>query len=69
MNHVFLLQHVIESDDNEYIKTIGIFSSEDIARSVIDDIKNNPGFKDYPEGFVIDKYILNKVFWGDGFEV
>jgi homoserine kinase type II len=64
--HVYLLQHV-RSDDEDSCKTIGIYSSDEEARAAIVRLRDKPGFRDYPEGFSIGPYPLNKDHWVDGF--
>lgn len=69
MKYVFLLEHVrIDEDDGcEYLKTIGVYSSQANAEAVINQLKEKPGFVNYPDGFNIDKYEIDKIFWNDGF--
>ena len=70
MNFVFLLQHVArEGEDDEDVKTIGVFSSEDSARSAIDKLRNVPGFRDFPSSFVISRKLVDQVSWEEGFGV
>lgn len=64
---VFLLHHVREDDEDEDIKLIGVFSSEEKAIEVRNSIIDQPGFKDYPDGFSVDRYVLDKVSWAEGF--
>jgi len=67
MEYVYLLQHSYEQNEIEEIKTIGVYSTEDLANTVIEKYKNLPGFKDYPDGFNIDKYKMNSNSWEEGF--
>lgn len=67
MNKVFLVQHAYEIEGMDEIKTIGIYSTEENAKKVVEEYKKLPGFKDYPEGFYIGSYELDKSFWEDGF--
>ena len=67
MKYVYLLEHLRVSDDAEHNKTIGIYSSEDAAKAAVDLLKRKPGFADYPEGFNIDRYEVDKTFWESGF--
>jgi hypothetical protein len=39
-------------------KTIGIYSSRDMAEQAIKRIITRPGFRDFPEYFKIDEYIV-----------
>jgi len=70
MEFVFLLQHVAREDEvDEDVKTIGVFSSEDTARSAIDQLRNMPGFRDFPSSFVISRKLVDQVSWEEGFGV
>ena len=70
MEFVFLLQHVArEDEDDEDVKTIGVFSSEDVASFAIDQLRNRPGFRDFPDSFVISRKLVDQVSWEEGFGV
>lgn len=65
---VYLVEHVREKSDGESdIKTIGIYSSEKNAKDAIDKISKLIGFRDYPDGFTADKYLIDEDHWQDGF--
>lgn len=65
---IYVLHHVHEFEDgNEDVKLLGIFSSEKKAMEMIKEYKKIPGFKDYSEGFSINKYIIDKAEWLEGF--
>jgi hypothetical protein len=68
--HVYLAQHVHEFDDgHEDVKMLGVFSSEENAQAAIARVKDQPGFKDTPEGFHVTEYQVDteSVGWGEGF--
>ncbi len=79
MESVFLLQHLhVNSDDNECVKTIGIYATRDDAVCAIERLSSEPGFKDYPKlidpieddeesGFYIDEYEIGKDHWAEGY--
>jgi len=64
---VFLLQHSYEVNRVENSKIIGIYSSREIAESIIIKYKKLPGFKHYPNDFFIDGYELDEDSWQEGF--
>jgi homoserine kinase type II len=64
---VFLLQHVIEDEDYESIKTCGVYSSESLAEAAIKKLSICPGFRDYSDGFHITEYQINTIEWSEGF--
>ncbi len=69
MKSVYFVQHEnIEDDYIEEPRTIGIYSSEKLAQEAVERAKKLSGFSDYPEGFQITKYILNKDQWTIGFK-
>ena len=68
MKHVYLLWHIHEFDDgDEDSKLLGIFSTEEIAKSKIAYYQKLPGFSESLEGFEISKYEIDYEYWQDGF--
>ena len=68
MTEVFVVQHVArEGYDNEDIKFIGVYSTEKAAQGAIHRLTPQPGFADYPDGFHIDRYELDRDHWVEGF--
>ena len=69
MNTVYFVQHEnIEDDDIEESRIIGIYTSEKLAREVVERAKKLSGFNDFPEGFQVTKYILDLDQWAVGFK-
>jgi hypothetical protein len=48
---------------------IGVYSSEMEARSAIRRLKGHPGFVDFPQGFQVHAYQLNRDHWIEGFVI
>lgn len=70
MKSAYLLWFVQERegvDDCELL--IGVYSSEDAAKKAIERVKGQKGFSDFPEGFQICPYELDKDHWTEGFIV
>lgn len=68
MADVFVLHHVHEaSNGDEDVKLLGVYSSEPEAKSAIERLKNQPGFREHLEGFCITRYELNRDEWREGF--
>ena len=69
--NVFVLQHVREYDDGEGedVKLIGVYSTEENANATIRRFLKLPGFRDYPNGFHVSKYPLDKDHWAEGFGI
>jgi hypothetical protein len=65
---VFLLQHVrVDDEYGDDAKLIGVYSSEANASAAIERLKAQPGFRDAPAGFHIDRYELDQDQWTEGF--
>ncbi len=64
---VFMLSHLRSDEDDSDLKICGIFSSEEQAHIAINEYITKPGFKDYPNGFDVGPFIINKLYWDEGF--
>ena len=64
---VYVLWHEYETEEFEDSKMIGVYSTRERAQEAIERLKTQPGFIDYPDGFVIDPYTLDKDEWTEGF--
>jgi hypothetical protein len=68
MDTVYLLWHSHPTGANENNdKLIGVYSSEDKAKSAQERLAKQPGFKDCVEGFEIAKRTLDKDSWTEGY--
>jgi hypothetical protein len=68
MNVVFLLWHSHAIGDGETDdKLIGVYSSEAEAEAAKARKLQYEGFRDEPDGFLIDKYELNRDYWSEGY--
>ncbi|AZA98582.1 hypothetical protein EG359_02720 [Chryseobacterium joostei] len=68
LKSIFSISHIYTVDtstDDERI--IGAFSNLVMAEQVVEQLKEQPGFKDYPENFIIDEVELNQLLWTSGF--
>lgn len=62
---VYLLWH----GEGQYsLKLLGVYSTETGAISRIKESLNLPGFKDFPDEFVISHYEVDTDCWTEGFE-
>ena len=48
---------------------IGVYSSESQAKAAIERVKKEKGFADFPQGFHVYPYELDKDHWREGFIV
>jgi hypothetical protein len=68
MDRAYLLQHVrLDDDDPADVRVIGVYSSKRSAQAAIERLKDQPGFREYPESFTIDEYDLDADHWVEGF--
>ena len=66
---VYVIQHthVLADCDEEDVKFIGVYSSEDAANMAIERASIRPGFVDSKDGFSIDKYVVDEDNWTSGY--
>ena len=65
---VYLVEHAREINADETdVKTIGIYSDEEKAREAIARTSKLVGFRDHPDGFTADKYLVDESRWEEGF--
>jgi hypothetical protein len=68
MDTVYLLEHVRSRfEEDEDVKTIGVYRNEASAKDAIDRLGAQPGFKDHPEGWIISAMRLDQDHWSEGF--
>ena len=66
MERVYVLWHV-HGSSAENAKLIGVYRTDSDARAAIERLRDRPGFRDHPTGFLIDPYVLNGDHWSEGF--
>ena len=65
---VFLLWHVNEllgGEEDE--KLIGVYSSQETAERAKQRVLSQPGFRNVPEGFLINRYQVDQDHWTEGY--
>jgi hypothetical protein len=68
METVYLLEHVhVLDEDDEDVKTIGVYRSEASAKEAIRRLGEQPGFRDHPEGWSISAMRMDQDHWPEGF--
>lgn len=68
MNTVWLLWFEQEhrgEEDTELL--IGVYRTEEAAKVAIDRLKDQPGFRNHPQGFYVYERILDMDSWTEGF--
>lgn len=65
---VYVLHHVHTfASGSEDVKLIGVYSSNENARTAIKRLSQMLGFSEAPDGFHIDEYQLDKDHWAEGY--
>jgi hypothetical protein len=67
---VYLLEHLHEFEDgHEETKIIGIFSTREKAQAALDRVRDQPGFRERPEGFDISENEVDPdiLGWTEGY--
>lgn len=67
MDEVYVLHHEYEWYGRDEVKLIGVYRSRQDAEAAIARVRDQPGFRDWPEGFSVDAYRLGEDEWADGF--
>jgi hypothetical protein len=65
---VYIVQHAYENDAGyDEVKFIGAYSSEQTAKTAVERLCLQPGFRDRPEGFHIEAYEIDRDHWPEGY--
>jgi hypothetical protein len=67
MKIVFVLQHEHEWYGRDEIKFIGVYDALADAEVAASRLREQPGFRDWPDGFTIDRYEIGVDHWVEGF--
>ncbi|WP_063044259.1 DUF7336 domain-containing protein [Nocardia pseudovaccinii] len=68
MREIFILDHWYELENGEeFVRTVGMYSTESRAVQAAERMKDLPGFRDRPDDFHIDRYTVGKDHWSEGF--
>jgi hypothetical protein len=68
VKEVYVVRHVHGEDtDDEDVKFIGVYRSRETADAAVARLSKQPGFCDWPDGFHIGRYELDKDHWTEGF--
>jgi hypothetical protein len=64
---VYLVWHVHLNGSEENIKLIGIYVTKEDAEAALSRVKDQPGFRECPEGFEISEFEVGKDHWAEGY--
>ena len=66
--NVFVLHHMHAMEGGEEdAKLLGVYSSRELAEAAQKRASELPGFRDLPNGFVIDSYEVDRDEWREGY--
>jgi hypothetical protein len=57
----------VDTEEGDDIKLLGIYSSQASVVSRVERARDVPGFRDQPDSFHIDRYVLDRDEWSTGF--
>lgn len=66
VSHSYVTRYYLEKEIEDG-KIIGIFSSKDAAKIIVNEYKKISGFKKHKNGFIIEEYVIDKKYWTEGF--
>lgn len=64
---VYLLWHAHDLDEEVDVKLLGVYSSQQKAEGARLRASDQPGFRENPQGFHIDRYEVDQDWWTEGF--
>jgi homoserine kinase type II len=69
MTKVFLLEHTARIGEDEDVKFIGVYATENDAKAAIERLKTKPGFRDQSGAFNYSDYEINSDHWTEGYGI
>jgi homoserine kinase type II len=69
MVHLLWFAKEMPEGEEDVELLIGVYSSQAEARAAIERVKNERGFAEFPQGFQISPYHLNRDHWAEGFAI
>ena len=69
MKEVYVVTHQRpeEAESTGSFKTIGIYETAESANEAVVRAQTRPGFRDFINGFLVDKIDIEKDYWTEGF--
>jgi predicted acetyltransferase len=64
---VFIVHHEYEKEGCDRIKHIGVFLTRRDAETAVEELSHQPGFRSWPDGFVISEEEPGEYTWKEGF--
>ena len=69
MTKAFLLEHTARIGEDEDVKFIGVYATENDAKAAIERLKAKPGFRDVSGAFSYSDYEINVDHWIEGYGI
>lgn len=66
--YIYILDHTYSDDSNRNTKILGFCDTMKNVEKLKSEALKLPGFNRYSNNFIINKYIINKIHWKNGFE-
>jgi len=60
-------EFIWDEEDGDDLKELGIYATQEEAEARIQRARDQEGFRDEPDCFMIDEYVLGEDFWTEGF--
>ncbi len=67
MPSVWLLAHEYDLGGRDEVKFLGVYASRADGEAAIEQLRDQPGFRDHPDGFSLDEQKIGLVGWPEGF--
>lgn len=65
---VYVVHHQYEWRGRDELKFIGVYATQAEAEAAVAQLRDQPGFRDWPDGFTVDAWPLGGApCWPDGF--
>lgn len=62
ISHTYTIHSFLDDE-----RIIGVFLNENNTKEIVDDLKNEQGFKEHQNDFIIGRFTLNNQLWTTGF--
>lgn len=66
---IYVPNHTYSDDSNRDSKVLGFCDTIENAKKLKSEALKLTGFNRYPDCFIINKYVINKIHWEKGFEI
>lgn len=64
---IYYLSHEVEGEDYDEVTRIAVYSTREKGRKGLAKFQCHPKFIHHPEGFYLERYLINHKEWAEGF--